>query len=90
MNFKVGQKVVCIMDEPWHYFDTDESSFGPKYNEIVTIIGFHQDNGGLFLEGYEDGEYSYDEELFRPLIETDISIFHAILANPHKKVMEDA
>lgn len=67
MNFKVGQKVVCIKNSIWLSSKTLkplEGNHHPRYREIVTINSIEAD-GYLELVGFP--EYTYDPTRFRPL-----------------------
>ena len=98
-NFVVGQRVVCINDV---WTDTDVTRFWdrlPELNEIVTIREIFS---GYFDDGREwvgvrlveikgkqspfHGEIGFAYNKFRPLHETDISIFTEMLAPVTEKV----
>lgn len=68
MNFKIGQKVVCVDDgKPWKIVSTGVVQTGrhPQGNEIVTVKGFGSD-GFLFLKEYSP-HHSYSPKDFRAL-----------------------
>jgi hypothetical protein len=87
MNFRVGQKVVCI-----YAHAEDAMDFGISVGEVYTISGYGR-FGRLFL--YDLAEIKTSEahawkgEHFRPVAErkTDISVFTAML-NPEKQEIE--
>lgn len=98
MNFKIGQKVVCIVDK-WEYRGTEMKL--PLKDGIYQIRGFYLSpwggpQVGLYLEeivnpprqwneGY--GECAFNAERFRPLIErkTSIAVFEKIRDDATKK-----
>jgi len=74
-NFKVGQKVVCLINFKRDEFDIEYNVKVPLKNEIYTIRAF-DGNDSIYLqeiinpnlyydEGY--GECSFDISRFRPL-----------------------
>jgi len=69
MRFRIGQEVVCIKKGAWHHCrDHRESTdIDPKYNEIVTVSGY-RDNESIFLHEY--GRLSsYQDHNFAPILE---------------------
>jgi hypothetical protein len=65
MNWKIGQKLVCIHEGDWFV------GVGPKKDEIVTVLGFgvgaFTGRELVFFEEYSD-ENGYMPEFFRPLL----------------------
>lgn len=84
MNFRIGQKVICI-DGEWRCPIDASITHGPKKREVCVITGFTEWNSEpfLLLEGYP-ADHGYQAKAFRPIAETDISIFTAML-NPAPK-----
>lgn len=67
MNWKIGQKVVCIEGGTWGNRHTLEpNGIGPEKNEIVTVSAFDKD-GFLHLDEYPP-IYAFDPSYFRPLL----------------------
>lgn len=73
MNWKIGQKLVCIEDD-WTYGIAGISA--PKLGDIITFDGFVDCYEGLFLFLKEynikarthNGRKSYRASFFRPLL----------------------
>jgi len=94
MAFQIGQRVVCI-DNRFALFYGDELL--PRIGQILTIRELQTHNPlilGLIFEEvrnpklyYPAGfmECSFDARGFRPVVDTDISIFTAML-NPEKEL----
>lgn len=89
MNFRVGQKVVCVDDEPPRFpKDTPDHLV---LNAIYTVIGIDPENGtGVYLKETRHlvprGSRSprgWAPRRFRPVVErkTDISIFTKMLTD---------
>lgn len=78
MSFRIGKRVVCI-DDRWQRTN-GVPSHGPKLREVCVVAGKAQWDGDLFLfiEGY-NSEEAYWAEAFRPVADTNISIFTAML-----------
>jgi hypothetical protein len=91
MTFRVGQKVVCVNDEPGYVIKVDWLIRGRVY----TIRRIDEMAGGLGLSFYELPDFQkckksgWAANRFRPIAErkTDISIFTAML-NPSKQGVE--
>ena len=100
MNFRVGQKVVCVPDT-----EADAQTHGrvwhsdvPKIGAIYTIIGFgsgyYGDYPVLLLKEIKNyinflkRDVGYRASRFRPLVtrKTDISIFKRMLTPNQEKV----
>lgn len=90
MNFRVGQKVVCVdaSEKNGRWF-----ADAPIEGRVYTIVGFAETKRGtglLLQEIANDEEFcgSYSPNRFRPIVErkTDISIFTAMLNPSHEKV----
>lgn len=99
MKFRMDQEVVCITNGDWETIVFDKvlsligikrairkAMKGPKYNDIVTIDGY-DDNEFLYLKEYNfidfDGKRpSYHESGFAPL--ADISDIEALLKEEPK------
>lgn len=72
MNWKIGQKLVCI--NPYGWTDTDlniPNPHGPRYKDIVIFDGMHDDRH-IYLVGYirmDDhyGREAYDKKEFVPI-----------------------
>ena len=95
MMFYVGQKVVCVDADCGSMYGNPLVQYtsclhGLKEKEIYTIRAIFNDGseqwpgGNVYLEEikrpFEDGmEAPYSIERFRPLVETDISIFEKML-----------
>lgn len=85
MNFKVGEKIVCIKYDPIN--EQDGKSYpSPKKNEIVTVEYF-SDNGFLGLFEYQErfvtpwntlGRIIYDPNTFRKL---DYDFVEEVISN---------
>ena len=98
--FSIGEKVVCVADisEFAAQREIDGDAKFPILNEVYTVRGFREDNGiYIFLAEIKNKEYSYKSGLYEPafaacwfkkVIETDISVFQEIAANPHKRMLE--
>lgn len=90
-NFHVGQRVASL-----YSCTHKESGTSVTKGGIYTIrrIAFAKTITGLCFVEHKPvsvlhpicDEYCWNSAHFRPLIETDISIFQAILANPHKEL----
>jgi hypothetical protein len=103
MNFRVGQKVVCIARQGWYREDNGQRTpGGPIQNDICTVTGIDttQPVPALCLEEY-GRDNIWDARYFRPAVEPDISVFTAMLAKkqhenqkaariPRRRVKEDA
>ncbi|HYT40721.1 MAG TPA: hypothetical protein VEP90_00115 [Methylomirabilota bacterium] len=88
-HFVVGQKVVCIEDD-WNIYYEERVSF-PKKGNIYTIRSMemiYDESLGLTfveivnpVEIYDDGfgEAVFAAYCFRPVKETSIDVFNAIL-----------
>ena len=89
MTFRVGQMVVCIDDSKWQL--VPPWSRLPYRGEVLTIqsifrglaldglqmgLRFEEIQNGRNLEGIEVG---YPACRFRPIVDTDISIFQKML-----------
>lgn len=101
--FHVGQKVVCVDADcgPMYanpLFEYTSDMHGLKEKEIYTIRAIFNDvreqwlGKNVHLEEIkrpcEDGmEAPYAIERFRPIIDTDISIFEKILMSAPKKLV---
>lgn len=86
-NFVVGQKVVCVSDEPDPVHDPLNETADLKIGGIYEISQMVPNHGTIFVSLNECGpEYYYSYDCFRPLHETDISIFTAMLAPVTEKV----
>lgn len=83
MAFRVGQQVCCIAKSGWYIYGTAMATDGPIVGDILKISEIEAD-GFLVFEG--DDDCSYDPRDFRPLVSTNIDVFKAILANPHKQL----
>jgi hypothetical protein len=71
MNWKIGQKVVCINQGLWKNKKFGYHNKGPKYGEVCEISAFI--DGYLLLIGYEDvhGDdftATFSPTHFRPLL----------------------
>lgn len=93
-NFYIGQKVCCIaaIDDGWWIDEFDgKKRRGPKIGEICTIkiISTSIEGATLRFVEYIETKQEYYAEYFRPLVETDISIFQAILADPSKPIEDE-
>lgn len=66
MNFKIGDKVICIDGGIWTYAGTNLSALGPKTDEILVIHDIRPDNNFLKFEEYRDCGF-YDHNYFRKL-----------------------
>lgn len=94
-NFHVGQRVCCVNDKegafniPGVVYERGDPLL-VEVGEIYTIRELGTNDLGqpeLRLVGIvRFGDAWLHQARFRPLIETDISIFQAILANPHKEL----
>lgn len=82
-NFKIGQQVVCVHTGDWTSTQGDKS-FGPAFNEIVTISG----RSVRFPTCLTFAEYSkppfgmdlpnaYHQQWFEPI--ADITVLESIL-----------
>lgn len=87
MNFRVGQKVVCVDDAPGEGSGEKHLRCGAVY-EIVGFDIIGKPIAGLFLKGvplttrYPNGSYQgWKHTRFRPAVDrkTDISTFTKIL-----------
>ena len=86
MEFKVGQKVVCINNEIWHNKSLSIHAIGPKYNEIVEIIKIAIKPHGTYLTFKEHRmDYEYNSRQFKPIQYTSLT---RELANSFKEVKE--
>jgi hypothetical protein len=71
MNWKIGQKLVCIRDD-WRYYGVLMNN-GPKYMEVV-IYDDRKDGEFIYLLGYNFispsgvGRIGFRSTYFRPLI----------------------
>lgn len=107
MNFRVGQKVVCVNDAPdsfvlpgIHYSEIaalDGLTKGKVYTVRNVVVRPADMSPGIWLEEiyrppnlgdvlHYGGECPFAAARFRPLVETDISIFQAMLVNLHREV----
>jgi hypothetical protein len=97
LNWKVGDKVVCLKNGKWSGLQPDESF--PVYGGIYTIrnIEPHKDEVYIRLEEVVNpGDYEDCEECqfwakhFRPVQtrKTDISIFTALLTPSEDDIIE--
>src|SRR6266576_254813 len=89
-HFVVGQQVICIEDD-WNIYENEERVNFPKKGNIYTIRSMEMMYGvelGLtFVEIvnpiaiYDDGlgEAVFAAYCFRPIVETSIDVFIAIL-----------
>lgn len=99
MNFRVGQKVVCVDDSIGCWVKHKTLEAGRVYTirgfDVVDVVG----HPGVFLEEvinenyppctrWSDIEISYRPERFRPVIErkTDISIFTEMLTPKQREL----
>lgn len=67
MNFKVGQKVVCVYSGDWQPAKGAEAAPRPNKDEVVTVSGIASD-GYLRLKEYPQ-HLTYYPKFFRPLDE---------------------
>lgn len=70
MNWKIGQKLVCIK-KGWIGTLTGNTSFCPKYGEVCVVVDVRANDGYLLILGYEyeQGYRSWYNPIgFRPLI----------------------
>ena len=72
MNFKAGQKVVCIAGGAWEHIGGKPGNYsGPQKDEICTIseikTGFEIKTGYKFLTFKEHNTAFYDPAYFRSL-----------------------
>lgn len=104
MGFKVGERVVCVDDDPDKYLNTKRFKVesndmdGLVKGAIYTIRGVRYNDEAcigkvsVFLQeiirpiDYDGIECSFAAQRFRPLVETNIDIFQAMLVNPHREV----
>lgn len=95
MNYRVGQKVVCITNEGWPGEssipgDPKKGSVGTITNMYITYYGcpvlelaeWPQPGGFINDKWYKPGWLAED---WRPIVKTDISIFTAILTSTKQK-----
>ena len=100
MNFRVGQKVVCILDAWWSVADglSNENfptSILPVKGGIYTVARSAGHSAGYdLIELFEpmkhlDGTPRFAADGFRPVVinKTDISAFTRLLA-PNAKILE--
>jgi hypothetical protein len=83
MDWRVGQKVVCIDDDFGIKSDDD-----PRLNEIFEIdLGVHVEHGVVWLKLCGRQHWFYCSDYFRPAVspETDISIFADILDRVNRR-----
>jgi len=68
-NFKVGQKVVCVIEDNFSDKVYNIQGYGPKINEIVTInwVGIAEGTPCLGFEEYTYYNACWDDFQFRPL-----------------------
>ena len=92
MNFKVGQKIICIDDSAK---DGDKSAL--VTGSIYTVAGFADGRAGIaiLLEEIPPPNsfwYGFAPERFRPAVErkTDISIFTAMLTPKKQSALLNA
>lgn len=67
MNFKVGQKVICIKKGRWIKSIDKSPSYGPNYLEECEVKEAYLDSQNIpciYIVGYEGGFWS---KRFRPL-----------------------
>ncbi len=68
MNWKIGQKLVCISTQVWSV------GFGPKKDEVVTLaevgVGFYTGREILHFHEYNKNGAGYYPEYFRPVDDT--------------------
>lgn len=85
MIYRVGQELVCIVDEAWlngYTFEVTEDP-NPIKGEIYHYAGTHRSivdgDDYIFLEefGGESGP-AFEKCAFRPVVKTDISLFEDI------------
>jgi len=88
-QFHVGQKVVCIHDGPWKNSagTTPDGVSFPELKMVYHVRAIRQGGKGLWLQELRNLVLFYEEpsfmvEFFRPVVETDISIFRAMLVTP--------
>lgn len=84
--FRVGQKVVCVDAQPQYSYEPSPLTEGAIYT-----VAFSDDIMGVLLaELNPPADYiSFNPIRFRPVVETDISIFTAMLS-PNKRELVDA
>lgn len=101
MNFRVGQKVVCVDDKAHPHPLVEWSMVLPplKQGDVYTISGFESRSGmlGVYLcevksnaPPFKDGgERSFLPSRFRPVAErsTDISIFTEMLKPKQRELI---
>lgn len=65
MNYKIGQKLICIGNIIWVLDDGSQEIPGPGLHDIVTVSG--NDKFGVLLEEYPMVNEGYEIKWFRPL-----------------------
>jgi hypothetical protein len=92
-RFYPGQHVVCIIRGFWISKETGKRELGPARGDVCTVVGFNKAGFLLLSEYPKIGEVprpAYDPEQFRPVRETSIDCFTALLEKPPVKQTEDA
>lgn len=88
MSFRVGQQVVCIKRGAWNPPLYPQES-GPIHGGVYTITAIHKGRvtAGLILDGF-DPFVRWCASRFRPVKETDISIFTDMLVPTPKQEVD--
>lgn len=64
MNFKIGDKVICVTDGTWVTRISKDSKPGPKKDDILIVTGIDEE-GDLGFAEYSI--YFFDYRMFRKL-----------------------
>lgn len=94
MNFRVGQKVVCIKREAWVEWPANKITpceRAPSYGAVCRIKAIQREGGliWLVLADYPD---SWNSKFFRPAVDkpAGISVFTKILDEVNGRIGENA
>ena len=88
-NMNNTNQVVCVKRGQWHHAAGEfkgQVSFGPAFNQIVTIISVRESRGKIYFEFQEIPNHMFDSQWFKPLVDDTVlaeelnSIFSTVAA----------
>lgn len=71
-RFRVGQEVICIIDENGWCDRAGRKVDGPQKDELVTVVGIPENEpDAIFVSGYSCDE-GYQEDYFEEIMSTSV------------------